>query len=382
MFGLNTGFLMADGRDIDASEDERFMQRAIALAQMSAGATSPNPMVGCVIVRNGEIVGEGWHAGPGKLHAEPAALAAAGDAARGATAYVTLEPCNHHGRTPPCSSALIDAGLREIVYAIDDPNPTARGGAVALRAAGVIVRSGVCHAQAYELNRAWFHSVEIGRPYVVAKAAMSVDGRVATSAGESKWITGECARRKGHELRWRSDAIIVGADTVIHDDPTLTARINEDVRHPLRIVLDSKGRTSPGAKVFERSGKGAVLATTPALSAARTNEYFEFGVDVMRISADDKGRVDLHDLLNTLHQRGVVSVMVEGGGRTLGAFLEHDLIDEAWLFLAPVMLGGGRAAFDGASPSRLADAARFDFDEPQMLGPDIFIRARRNREAV
>lgn len=354
------------------------MQRALKLARRGEGLTAPNPFVGCVLVRNGAVVGEGWHKGAGLPHAEAEALAAARDRARGATAFVTLEPCNHHGRTPPCTEALIAAGVTEVVYALDDPSPLAAGGAERLREAGVAVRSGLCAAEAREANRAWLHAVAMKRPYVVAKAAMSLDGRIATRAGDSKWITGEAAREKGHDLRWVADAIIAGAGAILADDPALTARRGGETRHPLRVVVDSTGRTSPGAHVYDRSGC-AILATTSATPAARLAAFAGHGVETLTLPVDAQGRPDLEDLLAELHRRGVVTAMVEGGGELLGSFLDHDLIDEAWLFLAPMLIGGGKPAFDGAGPARLAGVAAFDFDPPAMLGRDVFVRGVRAR---
>ncbi len=359
-----------------ADDDERYMRRAIELARRGAGFTSPNPQVGCVIVRDGAIVGEGWHKGAGLPHAEPEALAQAGAKARGAIAYVSLEPCAHHGRTPPCTEALAQAGVAEVVYAVPDPDPRAAGGAKRLELVGVKVKGGVCAEDARELIRAWLHAQGARRPYVVAKAAMSLDGRIATGAGESRWITGEESRLKGHELRKAADAIIVGAGTVIADDPALTAR-HGDTRYPLRVVLDSTARTSPGAAAFDRSGKGAMLATTAAAPQARRAKFAEHGVETLILPADRSGRPRLEDLLAALHEKGVVTALVEGGGEVLSSFYDADLIDELWLFLAPLVIGGGKSGFAGAGAESLADARRFAFDPPEIIGPDIFLRGRR-----
>lgn len=359
--------------------DARFMRRALDLAWLGAGMTAPNPMVGCVIVKDGKIVGEGWHRGAGLAHAEAEALNAAGDKARGGRAYVTLEPCSHHGRTPPCAEALIRAGVAEVVYALADPHELAAGGATRLQIAGLKVRAGVLDREAREMNRAWLHSLKTKRPYVIAKAAMSLDGRIATRLGDSKWITGAEARDKGHELRRMADTIIAGAGTVIADDPALTARIDGETRGPLRVVLDSKGRTSPGAKAFERSGKGALLATTAAASPQRLDRFRAHGVETLALAADGAGRPYLDELLRALHGRGVVTAVVEGGGEALGSFLDADLIDEVWLFLAPVLIGGGKSAFAGQGAAHLADLRAFDFDAPELVGRDLFVRGVRNR---
>ena len=361
--------------------DRRLMTRALELARHGEGLTAPNPMVGCVLAKNGGIVGEGWHKGAGLAHAEAEALAAAGGKARGAAAYVTLEPCKHFGRTPPCADALISAGVAEVVYALADPHDLAAGGATRLQAAGVKVRGGVMEAEARDLNRAWLHGLKTGRPYVIAKAAMTLDGRIATRSGDSKWISGEPAREKAHELRRAADAILAGAGTIIADDPALTARCGGEIRHPLRVVVDSKGRTSPGAKAYERGGRGALLAATTAAPADRLGRFREHGVETFTLPADDDARVDLEALLTALYARGVVTALVEGGGALLGALLDADLVDEVALFLAPMVLGGGVSAFDGAGPARLVDARAFEFFAPERLGRDLYIRGVRARSA-
>ena len=368
---------------VSQADDERFMTEALALAARGAGLVSPNPMVGCVLVKDGAVIGRGWHRGAGQAHAEVEALLEAGEKAKGATAYVTLEPCNHHGRTGPCTEALINAGVREVVYAVADPNPTAAGGADTLRRNGVIVRNGVGSTQGAELNRAWLHAVRMQRPFVIAKSAMTLDGRIATHTNESQWITGPEARAKGHELRWTADAIIAGAGTIIADDPALTARRdNDEIRHPLRVVTDSIGRTPVGAKAFERSGNGALIIATPALAAARQRQYEEMGVDIEIAHPGPDGRPDPDDIVSMLHKRGVVTAMIEGGGELLGAFFGADLIDELHLFVAPKIFGGGKPAFGGEGVSTLRDAERFDFDAPLQLGPDLYLRGVRRQESA
>lgn len=361
-------------------DDRRYMMRALDLAKRGLGATSPNPMVGCVLVRNGEIVGEGWHSRAGEPHAEVEAIAAAGPNAKGATAYVTLEPCAHHGRTPPCAEALLNAGVAEVVYALPDPNPKAAGGADRLRAKGLRVRGEVCAKEAAYLNRFWLHAIRAGRPYVVAKFAMSLDGRIATKTGDSKWITGPAARARAHELRRSADAIIVGAGTVIADDPSLTARPEiGETSYPLRVVLDSAGRTSPGAAVYDRTGRGALLAATSAAPHARLDAYRRHGVDAVVLSADAQGRPDLQELLGELKIRGCCGVMVEGGAQVLGAFFDAGLVDEVWAFIAPIVIGAGKPPIAGEGVARIADALRLCDLETETLGADILARGRINR---
>jgi diaminohydroxyphosphoribosylaminopyrimidine deaminase/5-amino-6-(5-phosphoribosylamino)uracil reductase len=219
------------------------------------------------------------------------------------------------------------------------------------------------------------------RPHVIAKAAMSLDGRIATAGGDSRWITGTDARLKGHELRRRADAIVVGAGTVIADDPALTARANGEVSHPLRVVLDSTARTAPGAAVFSREGTGAILATTAAAPEARLARFRQRGVETLVLAADARGRLRLDELLRALQARGVATALIEGGGETLGAFHDADLIDEIWLFLAPMVIGGGRAAIEGAGAATLAEARRFTFEPPQAVGADVLFRGQRREQA-
>ncbi len=375
---------MGDAQETNL-QDQRFMQRAIKLAARGAGLTAPNPLVGCVLVKGERIIGEGWHKGPGKPHAEVEAIINAGEDARGSTAYVSLEPCNHTGRTGPCTDALIEAGIAEVIYALPDPNPVAAGGAHQLQAAGITVRSGICEDLARHTNRAWLHALKYQRPYVIAKVGMSLDGRIATQSGESQWITSEESRTSSHRLRDGVDAIIVGAGTVIADDPALTARIDDDIKYPLRVVLDSTGRTSPGAKVYERSGivgrGGAVLATTKTISTSRCAAFEEMGVDIMPVLADHHGRPDLSELLTVLFERDIITLMVEGGGEVLGAFFDANLIDEIELYIAPKLIGGGKAAFGGMGIKHLADAERFNFAAPEQCGPDILMRGIRRPEA-
>ena len=373
---------MGDAQEIE-NIHRRHMDRALTLALRGAGLVAPNPLVGCLIVREGaSIVGHGWHEGPGTPHAEVGALKEAGEKARGATAYVTLEPCNHHGRTGPCTEALIEAGVAEVVYAMGDPNPLAAGGAERLRSAGVKVRVGVGEDLARHINRAWLNFIEHERPFVVGKTAMTLDGRIATAGGESQWITGEESREAGHRLRHEAGAIIVGAGTVIADDPALTARTEHGTGYPLRVVLDSTGRTSPGAKVYERSGKGALLAATGAAPAARLSAFEEMGVEILVLPADERGRPDLHSLMSALYERDIVSVLVEGGGEVLGGFFDADLLDEMEMFVAPKLFGGGRPAFGGDGVDRLAEADRFDFQQIGSGGPDFRFKGVRRKEGA
>lgn len=344
------------------------MRRAITLASRGLGTTSPNPVVGCVLLDpDGEIVGEGFHAYAGGPHAEIVALAQAGTRARGGTAVVTLEPCDHTGRTGPCSLALIQAGIARVVVAVPDPNPIASGGAATLRAAGVQVEIGLRAAEAEAGNVAWLTSMRRGWPYVIWKFAATLDGRSAAADGSSMWITSEAARMDVHALRGTVDAVLVGVGTVLADDPRLTARNLRDgtlaIRQPLRVVVDSTGRTPADARV--RDG------------AART-----WIATAEEVGAGPDGRVDLPALLAELHHRGVRAALLEGGPRLAGAFLAAGLVDKVVGYVAPKLLGAGPTALLDAGVGTIADAIDLEFTDVTRVGPDLrFTALPRKREA-
>lgn len=348
------------------TEDEA-MRRAIALAARGLGTTSPNPVVGCLLLdADGEVVGEGFHAYAGGPHAEIVALAQAGERARGGTAVVTLEPCNHTGRTGPCAQALVTAGLRRVVIAVDDPTPVAAGGAATLRAAGVQVETGVRRREAEQGNIAWLTAVRRGRPYVTWKFAATLDGRSAAADGTSQWITSAPARTDVHALRSTVDAIIVGVGTVRADDPQLTVRDLRDgtlaIKQPLRVVVDSYGRTPANARV-----RDAAAPTWIATAAA--------------VGAAPDGRVDLSALLTELYGRGVRSALLEGGPTLAGAFLSARLIDAVIGYVAPKLLGAGRAALVDAGVATIADAIDLDLTDIAQIGDDLrFTAALRQKE--
>jgi len=355
-----------------SEDDRRFMARAVALARRGLGRTSPNPPVGAVVVRGGRIVGEGWHRRAGGPHAEVVALRQAGRAARGATLYVTLEPCSHHGRTPPCADAVIASGVRRVVAAVGDPNPRVRGrGLRALRAARIRVDVGVLADEAGEVS-AWFrHFVVHRRPYVLLKMAASLDGRIATAAGESRWVSGTAARRFVHALRDWCDAVMVGAGTVLADDPALTCRIPGG-RDPLRVIVDGRLRVSPRAQVVtQRSTAPTVVATTADASARRRRALVAAGAEVLGLPGRG-GRLRVADLLAALAGRGVVSVLVEGGGELAAAMLRERLVDRLLLVAAPRLLGGDARPLLGAlHVRRLANAPRLRAARVMRLGADL-----------
>ncbi|GIF70147.1 putative bifunctional riboflavin biosynthesis protein RibG [Asanoa ishikariensis] len=343
------------------------MRRAIALGARGLGTTSPNPIVGCVLLdAAGEVVGEGFHAYAGGPHAEIVALAQAGERARGGTAIVTLEPCNHTGRTGPCTRALINAGVSKVVVGVADPDPVARGGAETLRAAGVEVEMGVREDEAEAGNIAWLTSVRRGWPYVTWKYAATLDGRSAAADGTSMWITSEAARTDVHALRCASDAVMVGIGTVLADDPRLTARNLRDgslaIRQPLRVVVDSAGRTPAGAKV--RDNAAATWVATAA-----------------QVGTGPDGKVDLQALLAALHVRGVRSVLLEGGPSLAGAFLAAGLVDKVVGYVAPKLLGAGASALVDAGVSTISEVIDLDLTDVTRVGPDLrFTAVPRKKE--
>ena len=365
-----------------ATQHEVFMARALELARAHLGETSPNPTVGAVLVKDGRIIAEGYHRAAGQPHAEIVALRQAGAEARGATLYVTLEPCNHYGRTPPCSLAIIEAGVQRVFYATPDPNPRAEGGAQRLAAAGIQVQCGPGQKEAQEINRFFLHHVRTGLPYVIAKFAASLDGKIATRTGDSQWISGKEAREKSHELRGQVDAILVGAGTVIADDPQLTARHHDGTpkpRQPLRIALDSSGRIPLTARIFSPQLPGRTLvATTAAMPATHRQELIEQGVEVVTLPANSQGRVSIPHLLTHLGKRQVLSLMVEGGGEVLGGFFAAAAVQEVWAFLAPMIIGGDAAPAPVRGPGAisLADAIRLRDVHIEALGKDWLFRAQ------
>jgi len=358
---------------------DRFMRRALELAERGRGLTSPNPMVGAVVVADrGEIVGEGFHARAGGPHAEIEALRAAGSRARGATLYITLEPCSHQGRTPPCAPAVIAAGVARVVASIGDPNPQVSGtGFNALRAAGIEVVVGVGAAEAELQNRAFLTAMRERRPHVTLKAGMTLDGKIADLHGGSRWITGEAARRHAHRLRSESDAIVVGIGTVLRDDPELTVRLGQPwPREPLRVVLDTTARTPVGARLI-RAGRpsAAVIAVGAGAPEPRVRALAAAGATVVSCGTRD-GRVDLGALLGELFAREVRAVLVEGGGEVHGAFLDAGLVDRVAMFAAPLLIGGRGATPVVAGAGReLKSAVRLGSFTVTPLGDDLLVEA-------
>jgi len=342
------------------------MRAALALARRSLGSTWPNPAVGCVIVRDGQVIARGRTRDGGRPHAEADAIAQAtkaGLSLKGATAYVTLEPCSHHGRTPPCADALVAAGVARVVSALEDPDPRVKGqGHARLTEAGIVVEVGEGAAEAAEINAGFLLRVREGRPLIHLKMAGSLDGRIATASGESKWITGEAARRDGHRLRAIHDAILVGAETAAVDDPELTCRLPGLVsRSPVRIVLDSRARLSPTSKLALSARVTPVwLLCTKAASVDRREALMARGVEVVEVEAGGDGRIDVPAAARALGGRGLTRVVVEGGGRVAASFLKAGLVDRVTSYRAGLVLGGdSRSAVGGLDLAGLGSAPRF-----------------------
>jgi len=364
---------------MNVASDEAAM--ALALAEAQKGDAAPNPHVGAVVVKDGVVLGRGFHLRPGEHHAEVAALRDAGEAARGATLYVTLEPCNHHGRTPPCTEAVLTAGISRVIVGVRDPNPhVAGGGNDRLRAAGVEVIEGVCEADCAALVASWAKHVRTGVPFVRLKLATSLDGRIAAANGSSQWITGELARREVHALRRRADAVLVGIGTALADDPSLTARDAPaiEARSPARrVVVDSEARLPLAAKLVETARQIPTwVFVADDAPADRVTALERAGVRVARIPRASRG-LDLRAVLTRLGAEGVVELLVEGGGVIAGALVEAGLVDELDWFTAPIVLGeGGRPSLVGPSPESPAVARRFSLVSATRVGEDTWLVLR------
>lgn len=357
------------------------MRAALALARRGLGNAWPNPAVGCVLVKDGRVIGRGWTQPGGRPHAETEALRRAGEAARGATAYVTLEPCSHHGRTPPCCEALAGAGIARVVMAMRDPDPRVNGrGLAMLRSAGIVVEEGLLGAEARALNAGFFRRIQAGMPMVTLKLASTLDGRIATASGESRWITGEAARREVHALRARHDAILVGSGTVLADDPDLTCRIPGMERVPmLRVVADARLRTPPAARLVQGAELAPVLIiTAPGHPPAAQAPFIAAGADIVTVPAHAAGGLDLPSLLRALGRRGVTRVLAEGGAGLAAALLRQGLVDRLVWFHAPAVMGGdGHPALRGLRLAALSAMPRFRRTAQRALGDDMLSEFER-----
>jgi diaminohydroxyphosphoribosylaminopyrimidine deaminase / 5-amino-6-(5-phosphoribosylamino)uracil reductase len=358
------------------SRDERYMARALELARLGEGRTRPNPAVGAVIVRDGEVVGEGYHPQAGEPHAEIFALRQAGERARGAELFVTLEPCSHHGRTGPCVEAVLAAGIRRVCVGVVDPNPQVAGRGIGLlQAAGVEVRVDVLGAECRQLIAPFAKHITTGLPFVVLKSAMTLDGRTATVTGDSHWITGAESRAWVHQMRNRLDAVMVGIGTLLRDDPLLTTRLPEGGRDAVRIIVDSRLRIPETAAILAvESAAPIIIATTSAASAEKIARLEARGVQILVAAASEEG-VDMRDLLRRLGAAGIQSILLEGGNILNASALRSGLIDRVMIFIAPLLLGSGEAPgiFAGRGPERLAEALKLTGVRVRQFADDTLI---------
>ena len=363
---------------------EMWMKRALSLAEKGWGATNPNPLVGAVIVKDGKMVGEGYHSAYGKPHAEVMAIEDAGGEAKNATMYVTLEPCSHYGKTPPCTEAIIKAGIKKVYAALLDPNPKVAGtGFKKLNEAGIEAYQGLLHQEATEMNEIFIHFITTETPFVIHKTAMSLDGKTASNSGHSQWITGEEARKHVHWLRQRVASIMVGVGTVIQDNPSLNVReIDADALHPVRIIVDSRGRIPLSSKVLNDTlSSKTIIATTEQISHEFENRLKEKGVEVLKVVSDD-GRVSLKTLMKELGNRKIDSVLMEGGGILAASAFESKLVDKVMYYLAPKIIGGSSATgvIMGSGIQHMDEAITLKHMKCQTIGKDLLISAMVNRE--
>ncbi|HQT25660.1 MAG TPA: bifunctional diaminohydroxyphosphoribosylaminopyrimidine deaminase/5-amino-6-(5-phosphoribosylamino)uracil reductase RibD [Burkholderiales bacterium] len=356
-------------------DDRRFMTRALMLAEKGLYTTTPNPRVGAVIVKEGMVIGEGWHRKAGEAHAEIHAIENAGEAAKGSTLYVTLEPCSHHGRTPPCADAVIGAGISRAVVAMKDPNPLVAGqGIERLEKAGIAVECGLLEDEAFELNPGFVTRMTKGRPWVRLKVAASLDGKTALSSGESRWITGKAARRDGHRFRARSCAILTGIGTVLQDDPMLDVREVETSRQPLRIVLDSRLRLTGKERLFQ----GKTIVATASSDRQKWARFETIGAEVLFLPDGDE-RVDLGKLMAELGKRGINELHVEAGGRLNGSLVRSGFVDEFVLYYSPCLIGSrAKGMFDFPTLEKMEDRFEIKILDIRMVGKDLKIIGRPN----
>jgi len=353
-------------------DDEQWMKRALRLAEKGRGRTSPNPMVGAVLVKNGNVVGEGYHAKAGEAHAEIVALQKARQEARGAVLYLNLEPCTHYGKTPPCAPQVIQSSVKRVVIGMEDPNPLIKGrGVEALRKAGLNVEVGILERECRRLNEAFCKYILKKEPFVILKVAATSDGKIATRNGDSKWISGEASRHLVHQLRDQVDGVLVGIGTVLKDNPKLTARIVKG-RDPYRVVLDSQLKTPDGAEVIRTSPSKTIIASTEKAPKDKIEKLEKKGAQVLLFDTKE-GKINLKSCLSKLGEIGIMSLMVEGGGRVNGSFLDEGLVDKLLLFLSPKIIGDPKALgiFGGKGVSNIQEAIALKEMKTRRVGKDI-----------
>jgi diaminohydroxyphosphoribosylaminopyrimidine deaminase / 5-amino-6-(5-phosphoribosylamino)uracil reductase len=360
---------------VRVKQDEYYMRFAIELAKAGIGQTSPNPVVGAVVVKNGEIVGFGAHLKAGEPHAEVHALRMAGEKAKDATVYVTLEPCSHYGKTPPCADLLIEKEVKRVVVATTDPNPLVAGKGIAkLRQAGIEVDVGVLKQEADELNQVFFHYIATKTPFVTLKYASSLDGKIATKTGESKWITSKEARLDSHRYRAVHDAILVGVNTVIADDPSLTVRLSERRKNPVRIILDTHLRTPLNAKIINDGEAETWIVVGSEVKEAKIAEYAHKHAQILKMS---EPKIQIRDLLNILGEKQITSLFVEGGAEVHGSFIEAKAVNQVVAYVAPKIIGGKAAPspIGGSGFAQMADVMNLKIKSVETIGPDLKIVA-------
>jgi diaminohydroxyphosphoribosylaminopyrimidine deaminase/5-amino-6-(5-phosphoribosylamino)uracil reductase len=365
-----------------------YMESALSLAKLATGSTSPNPAVGAVIVKEGEVVGMGYTQPAGLEHAEIVALRQAGERAQGATLYVSLEPCCHYGRTPPCTRAIIEAGISQVYIALEDPNPRVAGrGIQELEESGIATHVGICKDHAYQVNEAYCKFITTGVPFVTAKFAMSLDGKLATKTGHSRWISNEESRKYVHMLRHSSDVIMVGVNTVIRDNPLLTARCScgkggTAKTQPLRLVVDSNGRTPVEAAMFGQPGR-TMIATVEPLDREKRSRFNERGIEFFELPSSE-GRVDLSELLAALGKLDIVTVLVEGGSQLLGSLFDHGLVDKVVAFISPIIIGGegAKSPVGGNGAATLPEALHLERVDFKVCGNNVLASGYTRQMAV
>ena len=373
-------FCLKEVLNMVRQEDIEYMRRAIELAERGVGFTNPNPMVGAVIVKGGKVIGEGWHERCGEWHAERNAFKNCTVPAEGATMYVTLEPCCHYGKTPPCTEAIIEHGIARVVVGMEDPNPLVAGKGIALlREAGIEVVCGVEEEALREQNRVFLKYISTKLPWVAMKTAMTLDGKIATRTGDSKWITGAEARAYVHELRHRFMAILVGIGTAVADDPLLNCRIEgRGVRQPIRVVVDSNARLSLDSQLVKTAGEyRTIVAHTRFAPEERVKALRETGVEML-LCKEKEGLVDVRNLLELLGQSGIDSILLEGGGRLNYTFLSEGLADELYAFIAPKIVGGmnAKTPVEGAGMEKMADAINLELENVLNIGHDVLLKLK------